>query len=54
MSLVFDQRFLKFIIELEAASGQDLEDGVAIIFEVEDIITSFVLDLDISKTLSSE
>ena len=54
MALVFNERFFQFIVELKVACGQYLEDGVAIVFEVKDIIRSLILDFDIRKSLSSE
>ena len=53
-SLVLDKRLLQFVVEFEVAGGEDLEDGVAVVLEVEQVVVGFILSLDICEALCSE
>ena len=52
--VVVFEYFSELIVDFEIASGDDLEDGITIVFEVEDFIEGFVFGLGVSKTFGSE
>lgn len=45
---------MEFIIELKVASGEYLEDGVAIVFKVKDVVVGLVLYFYVSEPLCSQ
>jgi len=45
---------LEFVAEFEIACRQDLEEGVPIVFEVEDVVGGLVLDIDVREPLGGE
>lgn len=54
LTFVLDEGFVEFIIELKVASGEYLEDGVAIVFKVEDVVVGLVLNFNVSEPLRSQ
>ena len=54
LAFVFDESFVELVVELEVACGEDLKDGVTIVFEEENVVVGLVFDFDIGEALSSE
>lgn len=54
LALVLDEGLLEFVGEFEVAGGEDLEDGVAVVLEVEDVVVGLVLGLDVGEALRGE
>jgi hypothetical protein len=49
-AIVLDFRLVKFIIYLKVSGRQDLENGVPVVLEVQNIIVGFIFGFDISKS----
>ncbi len=54
LAFVFDESFVELIVELKVACGEYLEDGVAIVFEVENVVVGLVFYFNISEALGSQ
>ncbi len=45
---------MQLVVDLEITGGEDLEDGITVVFEVQDVVVSFILGFDIGETLGCE
>ena len=53
LTIIFEY-LSQLVIDFEVACGDDLEDGVTIVFEIENVIDSLVFSLGVGKTLGGE
>ena len=53
-AFIFDFCLVQLVVDLEITSGEDLEDGVTVILEVQDVVVSFILSFDIGETFGCE
>lgn len=44
----------ELVVDLEVAGGNDLEDGVSVVLEEEDVLVGLVLDVDVGVALDGE
>lgn len=51
LSFILDECLLELVVEFKIAGWEDLEDGVAIVLEVEEIVVGLILGLDVSEAL---
>lgn len=52
--IIIFEYFSELVVDLEIAGGDDLEDGITIVFEVEDFIEGLVFGLWVSEAFSGE